>query len=439
LRRRERACAFRPRRRSVDAGHGLAEAHEQEVAVQIKDVISPSHLMSVDEDDSVSVAIQVMFGEEIRHLPVTREGRIVGVVSERDLLACRASSPHLPCDQPVKAIMSHPAVVVAPEAPVEDGVALMLRRRLGCLPVVDDTELVGIVTRTDLLRHWPPPRVRAHVEASRHPSARTARDVMSASPLQVRQSDELALAAQIMAHAATRHLPVVGGAGEVVGVVSERDILRHRVVRGEAGTRDCVGVAMSHPAVTVDAGETLAMAETLVLSRRIGCLPVVEQGRLVGMLTTTDLVRGALDRELERTASEQPRQVGAVMRREPAGVTPDALLLDAVATMVARRTHQLPVVDAGGHVVGMLSDQDIRAAAGEPARVLQDAHARVRLRETRVSAVMKTPALTVRAAATVAEAADLLVEEDVAALPVVDEQGRLVGVVTYVDIIRALL
>jgi CBS domain-containing protein len=284
----------------------LQKATLGEAAMQIKDIIRNRQAISVHDDDTLAVAIQTMFDEKVRHLPVTRARLVVGVISERDALAFRAKCPHLPCDEPVKSVMSYPAVVVAPETKVEEAVALMLKRRLGCLPVLAGAKLVGIVTRTDLLRHWPGSPVGREAEAQR-PAAPKVRDLMSANLLRVHEGDDLASAAATMSRAETRHLAVVAADGaEIVGVLSERDILRHRAEWGQAGLRDPVSRAMSRPAVTVDAGEELGTAEILMLPRRLGCLPVLERGQLVGMLTTTDLVRGALEDQREQRGPEAP-------------------------------------------------------------------------------------------------------------------------------------
>lgn len=87
----------------------------------------------------------------IRHLPVVEDGRVAGVVTDRDLrLALRAEAGRAPAA--VGEVMTTPAITTTPETPVESAGQLLIRHRIGCLPVVEDGALVGILTESDLLR-----------------------------------------------------------------------------------------------------------------------------------------------------------------------------------------------------------------------------------------------------------------------------------------------
>lgn len=87
-------------------------------------------------------AVALLRRHRIRHLPVTEGDRIVGVVTDRDL---RGVAP----ETPVSAIMSRPVVVVSPRTAIDKAARLLFDRRIGCLPVVEDGKLVGILTQTD--------------------------------------------------------------------------------------------------------------------------------------------------------------------------------------------------------------------------------------------------------------------------------------------------
>jgi acetoin utilization protein AcuB len=88
-----------------------------------------------------------------RHLPVVDQGRLVGVLTDRDLrfaMSTLCPTPRTAGD-PVSLAMSSPVLTADPLDPVEDAARIMRERKIGCLPVVDGTELVGILTGMDLL------------------------------------------------------------------------------------------------------------------------------------------------------------------------------------------------------------------------------------------------------------------------------------------------
>jgi CBS domain-containing membrane protein len=118
-------------------------------------------VVTLEEDDSLADARRSMERGRFRHLPVVREGRLVGLVTHRDLLAASFSvfedvdardERRLFAQIPVRELM-HDAVTVTPGTPVREAARLMLDQEFGCLPVVaHDDQLVGILTDADFLR-----------------------------------------------------------------------------------------------------------------------------------------------------------------------------------------------------------------------------------------------------------------------------------------------
>jgi acetoin utilization protein AcuB len=98
-------------------------------------------------------AFQLLQARGFRHLPVTDQGRLVGVVTDRDLRFATSSLSPAPraAGDPVSLIMSSPPLTADPLDPVEDAARIMRDRKIGCLPVLDGAELVGILTGMDLL------------------------------------------------------------------------------------------------------------------------------------------------------------------------------------------------------------------------------------------------------------------------------------------------
>jgi CBS domain-containing protein len=264
------------------------------------------------------------------------------------------------------------------------------------------------------------------------------RDIMSAKGLvTVRPADDVGLAAQILLWAGVRHLPVVRGT-EVVGVLSERDILHQGAPTGAAHAPCPVEQAMSTPPVTIGPDDSVVTAATLILSRKIGCLPVVGPEGLMGIVTRTDLLRHDLQATFDRAAASRPPDLGKVMKPAPVVAAADTELFEAAAMMSRHCVRHLPVVDGERRVIGMLSDRDLRAAIGDPRQVLEDPEARRRVAARRVGDVMSRTVISLQDSTPLSRAIDHLVHEPIGALPVVDEAQHLVGIVSYVDVIQNL-
>jgi CBS domain-containing protein len=125
------------------------------------------------------------------------------------------------------------------------------------------------------------------------------RDIMQTGVITISAGDTLSTVEDIMTLGGVRHMPVVRG-GVLVGVVSERDLLRASLssLTGCASEErraflDVVEIArvMSSPPIVVPPDATIAQAARLMAENAIGCLPVVERGKLVGLVTETDVLR----------------------------------------------------------------------------------------------------------------------------------------------------
>lgn len=118
--------------------------------------------VSLQASDHLDFVEDVMSLGRIRHLPVVENGKLVGIVSHRDLLA-NSLSRAIDFDAndrrtflrsvDVAEAMARNVITVRRETPIDEAARLMLRHRVGCLPVVDDEGApVGLVTETDLIR-----------------------------------------------------------------------------------------------------------------------------------------------------------------------------------------------------------------------------------------------------------------------------------------------
>ncbi len=123
---------------------------------------------------------------------------------------------------------------------------------------------------------------------------------MTTEVVAVRPEDDIATLQDLMLEHRVRHMPVVGGARELLGLVSHRDLLRgslierpdvpshvERAVLERLSVRD----VMTEGVATVTAGADLRDAAKMMFENKYGCLPVVDDSALVGVLTESDFVR----------------------------------------------------------------------------------------------------------------------------------------------------
>lgn len=116
-------------------------------------------VVTIDESAEIDVAGGLMRMDRIRHLPVVSGTRLVGLVSQRDLFragiesavggseAARVEGVRL------RDVMNREVVTAHPDADLAVAVEMMLQQRIGCLPVVEEGRLVGLLSETDCLRH----------------------------------------------------------------------------------------------------------------------------------------------------------------------------------------------------------------------------------------------------------------------------------------------
>ena len=127
----------------------------------VSEIMRPE-FVSLELSDKLDFAQQIMQLGRFRHLPVLLQGRLVGIVSSRDLLAASLSKVlQLARERQlsflgmveVEEVMTRDVQTVPPETTLEEAARLLLRHKIGCLVVVKEEQVpIGLVTETDLLR-----------------------------------------------------------------------------------------------------------------------------------------------------------------------------------------------------------------------------------------------------------------------------------------------
>ena len=113
----------------------------------------PSDIIACDVATPVSQVVQTLASKRIGALPVLRDGRVVGIVSERDVIYRLADHGGACLDLPVEQIMTSPAITVEPSTTIDEALGMMTRRRFRHFPVVEDGALVAFISSGDLVKH----------------------------------------------------------------------------------------------------------------------------------------------------------------------------------------------------------------------------------------------------------------------------------------------
>ena len=144
----------------------------------------------------------------------------------------------------------------------------------------------------------------------------TVAEIMTTEPYTLGPDDNLASARQIMAEHHIRHIPVVSSDGNLIGLVSQRDVLAAEDStvlneEGGEGSRDqyvAISSIMTAPVQTVDEHAGLRGTAMHLQKNKLGCLPVVDGSKLVGIITDSDFVAIAVNL-MEQLESSEPDEV----------------------------------------------------------------------------------------------------------------------------------
>jgi CBS domain-containing protein len=213
---------------------------------------------------------------------------------------------------------------------------------------------------------------------------------------------------------------VVMDADQVVGILTDRDILDGIAGNNHDFRRLRVAEQMSAPVEAVSPGMSVMAAGTVMTSKRFKRLPVVEECRLVGIVTQTDITRGLI--------SISPRQeVGAIMTTQVVTVTVDATLTEAARIMASRGISCLVAMN-GSQATGIVTEKDLLrrtvALQRDPST-------------TRVAEIMSVPLVTISPQYSVLGAGRKMDKLRIHRL-LVTEGSTVCGVVTQTDILQAI-
>ena len=276
--------------------------------MQVRDICTVD-VVTIGVDESIDEAIRLLEEHQIRHLPVVRDGVPVGMVSQGDVFASVggiSSGDRVSTDDPtvlhagptrVEEIMTTNVAALPPDKPLAEAAQLMLDQEIATVVLTENSRIAGIVSERDYLRRF----FDGDFIAPESWSLQRAGDHMS-EDVRVTSPDKDVYALLREMRGQIHHLPVIEN-GKLVGVLSDHDVwralARHRIERIRNPAHEQIRLVencdarhiMHSDVVTIAPDETLAIAARLMIEKQVGCTPVVEAEKLVGMITKTDILR----------------------------------------------------------------------------------------------------------------------------------------------------
>lgn len=130
--------------------------------MKVKDIMAKD-VVTLKVDDELTLAEDIMHLGRIRHLPVINGETLKGIISERDLYRAslasaidydpRAKRNHMKTIA-IRDVMTKEVVTIGPDIDIREAGRLMLHYKIGCLPVVQEGKMIGLITETDVLRYY---------------------------------------------------------------------------------------------------------------------------------------------------------------------------------------------------------------------------------------------------------------------------------------------
>ncbi len=129
--------------------------------VRVKEIMT-REVHSIDRNLGVEVALELMADKRVRRLPVvSNTGRVIGIITREDartaLERCRSDTDAKP--PAINDVMTHNVVTIGPDESIAKAAQLMVKRRIGALPVISDGKMIGILTESDIFEY-----LASHIE-----------------------------------------------------------------------------------------------------------------------------------------------------------------------------------------------------------------------------------------------------------------------------------
>ena len=235
-------------------------------------------VVTTTPETSLDAAAQLMGDKHVGSLVVVKYKTPVGIVTERDLLSkVLALGLFLP-DEKVADVMSFPLTGVSYMAGIKEVAQLMINRKSRLAVFDKEGRLIGIVTASDLIKSLP----------DAYETEIKVDDFMTKGIVVTGEEESVISVARIMGRQRIGSV-IITRREEPFGIFTERDLLTAFLAKGRTLFTE-VGPDCSSPLLTISAGTSVHIAATTMALKHVRRLPVVRNGKLIGIVTARDLV-----------------------------------------------------------------------------------------------------------------------------------------------------
>ena len=255
----------------------------------------------------------------------------------------------------IKNLMSEDLITVDKDQNLSDALKLLRKHNVSRLPVTNNKELVGIISERDIANKLGSSKYESMPASRLHISSVMVKDVFT-----VPQSMQLEEVAKLMLDNGIGSVPVMDD-DKMVGIVSKADLVT--LATGIAFDKITVKEIMSKDLVSASPTDRLIHARRLMLESNVGRLPVLDDDKLVGMITSKDLMRAFIDFRKKVPEKYQKSQIKEVlvediMSHNPTYVSKDMSITEVSEIIMETGYNGLPVVE-GDDVIGIITQTDI--------------------------------------------------------------------------------
>jgi len=255
----------------------------------------------------------------------------------------------------VKKLMIQNPIVIDKDQSVSFAIDLMRKNRISRLPVLDKGVLVGIITERDIVAKLSSGRATGLSSSSIRVSS-----IMTSNPMTISQEADVTEAAKEMVAHNVSSLPVITKEDRFVGIITKTRMLKLCLKVDNI----YVGQVMTKNPTTTSPNTRLVNVGRLLLEKNLNLLPVIDGGKLVGLITD-GLIALAMFNIVDKTdgkhVDRQIRQgtVSSAMRSTPPFCKPDSKIKDAAKLMIEERLKGLPVLDYNNRLVGVITKTNL--------------------------------------------------------------------------------